>query len=114
MSLAGNLRKLMAFFHRDFAIARGYRGALVLETFEALFGVAHGFDSNFPASSGTTDSANSLSMQFGGGINIALTGNFGLRAIQVDYVRTSFRNFANDTQHDVRLAAGITYHFGKH
>ena len=40
MSVAGNLRKLMAFFHRDFAIARGYRGALVLETFEALFGVA--------------------------------------------------------------------------
>ena len=40
MSFAGNLRKLMAFFHRDFAIARGYRGALVLETFEALFGVA--------------------------------------------------------------------------
>jgi ABC-2 type transport system permease protein len=40
MSIAGNLSKLVAFFHRDFAIARGYRGALVLETFEALFGVA--------------------------------------------------------------------------
>jgi ABC-2 type transport system permease protein len=40
MSVAGNLRKLLAFFHRDFAIARGYRGALALETFEALFGVA--------------------------------------------------------------------------
>lgn len=40
MSAAVNIRKLTAFFHRDFAIARGYRGALVLETFEALFGVA--------------------------------------------------------------------------
>ncbi len=40
MSAAANIRKLTAFFHRDFAIARGYRGALVLETFEALFGVA--------------------------------------------------------------------------
>ncbi len=40
MSVAGNIRKLMAFFRRDFAIARGYRGALVLEAFEALFGVA--------------------------------------------------------------------------
>src|ERR1700745_3956319 len=40
MRVARNLRKLMAFFRRDFAIARGYRGALVLETFEALFGVA--------------------------------------------------------------------------
>lgn len=34
------LRKVVAFFLRDFGIARGYRGALVLETFEALFGVA--------------------------------------------------------------------------
>lgn len=34
------LRKILAFFWRDFAIARGYRGALVLETLEAFFGVA--------------------------------------------------------------------------
>jgi len=40
MSVVANIRKLQAFFYRDFAIARGYRGALVLETFEALFGVA--------------------------------------------------------------------------
>jgi ABC-2 type transport system permease protein len=33
-------RKILAFFLRDFGIARGYRGALVLETIEALFGVA--------------------------------------------------------------------------
>jgi ABC-2 type transport system permease protein len=35
-----SLGKLAAFFWRDFLIARGYRGALVLETIEALFGVA--------------------------------------------------------------------------
>ena len=34
------IEKMAAFFRRDFAIARGYRGALVLETLEALFGVA--------------------------------------------------------------------------
>jgi len=34
------LQKIAAFVRRDFAIARGYRGALVLETIEALFGVA--------------------------------------------------------------------------
>jgi len=34
------LRKIAAFFWRDFAIARGYRGALVLEIVEALFGAA--------------------------------------------------------------------------
>lgn len=40
MNLRLTLRKVAAFFYRDFAIARGYRGALVLETIEALFGVA--------------------------------------------------------------------------
>jgi ABC-2 type transport system permease protein len=40
MNLSRGLRKIAAFFWRDFAIARGYRGALVLETLEALFGVA--------------------------------------------------------------------------
>ncbi|MGA8144874.1 MAG: ABC transporter permease [Candidatus Acidiferrales bacterium] len=40
MSAAQDLRKIAAFFWRDFAIARGYRGALILETLEALFGVA--------------------------------------------------------------------------
>jgi ABC-2 type transport system permease protein len=40
VNTARGLRKLAAFFWRDFSIARGYRGALVLETIEALFGVA--------------------------------------------------------------------------
>jgi ABC-2 type transport system permease protein len=34
------LQKIAAFFWRDFAIARGYRGALALEAIEALFGAA--------------------------------------------------------------------------
>jgi ABC-2 type transport system permease protein len=40
VSLRRGLRKIAAFFWRDFAIARGYRSALVLEAVEALFGVA--------------------------------------------------------------------------
>lgn len=40
MNLVRTVRKVAAFFWRDFAIARGYRGALLLETLEALFGVA--------------------------------------------------------------------------
>jgi ABC-2 type transport system permease protein len=40
MNAFGTLRKIGTFFRRDFAIARGYRSALVLETLEALFGVA--------------------------------------------------------------------------
>lgn len=40
MRTGGTLQKIAAFFWRDFAIARGYRSAFVLETLEALFGVA--------------------------------------------------------------------------
>jgi ABC-2 type transport system permease protein len=40
MTLWRAARKVLAFFWRDFSIARGYRGALVLEALEALFGVA--------------------------------------------------------------------------
>jgi ABC-2 type transport system permease protein len=40
MKPASSLRKIAAFFARDFAIARGYRGAFFLETLETLFGVA--------------------------------------------------------------------------
>lgn len=40
MKLARTLQKLAAFFVRDLTIARGYRGAFLLETLQALFGVA--------------------------------------------------------------------------
>jgi ABC-2 type transport system permease protein len=40
MNFKRTLWKIAAFFWRDFAIVRGYRGALLLEALEALFGVA--------------------------------------------------------------------------
>jgi hypothetical protein len=79
---------------------------------EGLFGGAHGFDAGFPDSSGAFSTENALSMQFGGGLNMRVANRFGVRAIEVDYVRTSFRNFASDSQNDLRLAFGVTYHVG--
>ncbi len=40
MNIRRTLGKLYAFFRRDLGIARGYRGAFLLEILEALFGVA--------------------------------------------------------------------------
>jgi hypothetical protein len=76
---------------------------------EALFGGVHAFDSAFPSSAGTKSSANAFSMQIGGGVNVHLARNFNLRAIEVDYVRTSLPNLTTDSQHDLRLAIGVTY-----
>jgi hypothetical protein len=81
---------------------------------EALFGVAHGFNSLFPSSSGLiTTSATSFSMQIGGGLNIRLAKSFGLRALELDYVRTTLPNTSSNTQNNLRLAFGISYHLGR-
>jgi hypothetical protein len=80
---------------------------------EGLIGSAHGFDAPFPTASGTFGSANALSLQFGGGLNIALSRGFGVRAFELDYVRTRFRDLADNSQSDLRLAFGVTYHLGQ-
>lgn len=76
---------------------------------EALFGGVHAFDGVYPSSMGLKTSATAFSMQVGGGFNVRLARNFGLRAFEVDYVRTSLPNGTTDSQHDLRLAAGISY-----
>jgi hypothetical protein len=79
---------------------------------QALFGGAHGFDSVFPASStAVTSSANSYAMEFGGGVDFLLHHGFGVRAFEIDYVRTALPNNGSNTQNDLRLAFGVSYHF---
>lgn len=77
---------------------------------EALYGYVHGFDSLFPSATGVRTSANSFSMQIGGGMNVNLGRGLGLRALQLDYVRTSLPNSTSNVQNDFRLGVGITYH----
>jgi len=77
---------------------------------EALFGGTHAFNSSFPATGGAVPTANSFAMQLGGGIDVALSRGFGVRALQLDYIRTSLPNNASNTQNDLRIAFGVTYH----
>jgi len=79
---------------------------------EALFGGAHGFHGIFPSSGTTTaDAATSFAMQFGGGVDLRLAHHLGVRAIEADYVRSTFPNNAANVQNDLRLGAGIAFHF---
>jgi len=80
---------------------------------EFLAGGSHGYESTFPSASGVTSSASSFAMQAGGGLNVDLSGNFGLRALEVDYLRTTLPNNAANSQNDLRIAFGITYRFSK-
>jgi hypothetical protein len=77
---------------------------------ETLFGGARGFDGVYPSGSGTTSSASSSAIQIGGGLNLFLSRNLGMRLLEVDYVRTALPNNAANAQDDLRLAFGVTYH----
>jgi hypothetical protein len=80
---------------------------------QGLFGWVHGFDGLYPATSGATASAKSMAMQVGGGLNLYITRNFGVRILQADYVRMALPNAAANAQNDLRLSFGLTYHIGK-
>lgn len=78
---------------------------------QSLFGVVHGYNSVFPANGGSTTTANSYSIQFGGGGDLLLGNNFGLRVVELDWVRTALPNASSNTQDDLRLGFGFSYHF---
>lgn len=80
---------------------------------EALLGRVNAFNSAFPRASGVADSENAFAMQVGGGLNLALLRGLGLRAIEMDYVRTSLPNGASNSQNHLRFAFGVTYHLGR-
>jgi peptidoglycan-associated lipoprotein len=80
---------------------------------QTLFGEAHGYNSVFPATGGAVSSANSYSIQVGGGIDMSLAHNFGVRIAQLDWVRTALPNTVSNTQDDLRLGFGVSYHFKK-
>jgi Outer membrane protein beta-barrel domain len=88
---------------------------------EALAGEAEGFHSVFALGSGTannvgngtTDSDSSLAVQAGGGVDVRLSCNFAVRAVQVDYLRTQLPNGSDNVQNNLRFAAGLVYRFGQ-
>jgi outer membrane immunogenic protein len=79
---------------------------------QALFGGVHAFNSEFPSSStGVKTSAGSFAMQTGAGVNLFFFRNFSARLLEADYVRTELPNSLADTQNDLRLSFGVSYHF---
>lgn len=80
---------------------------------QGLFGGVHAFDGVYPSASGVTSSANSFALSAGGGLNLYLSKRFGVRLVEADYVRTALPNNGSNTQNDMRLSFGITYHIGR-
>ena len=74
---------------------------------EALFGVAHGFNSIFPEGSSTPSSASSFALMTGGGIDLPIGRWVSLRLIQADYLRSTLPNGGANVQNSLRIAAGV-------
>jgi hypothetical protein len=75
-----------------------------------LLGGVHGFNSTFPTDIGLESSATSVAWQAGGGINAFVSKRLAVRAIEVEYLRTDLPNNYSNTQNDLRLGFGVTYH----
>lgn len=76
---------------------------------QLLLGVAHGFNSVFPGSSGS--SASGYIYAAGAGSEMILTPKFSACLIEVDYMRTDLPNNVNNWQNHLKIATGFIYHF---
>jgi outer membrane immunogenic protein len=77
---------------------------------QGLVGGVHGFDAPFPNSSGAlSSSANALAVLLGGGVDIAVSHRFAIRAVQVDYGLNHLPNNANNSENLLRVSAGVVF-----
>lgn len=77
---------------------------------QGLIGEAHGFYSIFPGRPGASTNALSFALQLGGGVDVALSHHFSLRAVEADWLRTQLPNSTTNVQNDFHIASGIVFH----
>jgi hypothetical protein len=78
---------------------------------EGLIGGVHSFNTVVPSSAGVAGAASCFAFQVRGGLDLLLRKSIGIRLFEADYVRSTLPNAGNSTQDDLRLAAGISFHF---
>ncbi len=78
---------------------------------QALVGEANGMNSVFPSLAGANDSADSLALNLGGGVNYSLRHHVALRALEADWLRTQMPNASTGVQNNLRLGAGLIFKF---
>lgn len=78
---------------------------------QGLVGEANGFNGLFPNASGAMDSADSMAVEAGGGMNVALSPHLAVRAFEVNWLRTQLPNSTTNVQNNVRFGAGMVFRF---
>jgi len=59
-----------------------------------------------------TINRNAFAVLAGGGVTTRLKGRLGMTLGEVDWIYSRIPNAVNNRQNDLRIATGITYHFG--
>ena len=80
---------------------------------QALVGEANAFHTVVPTPSGAQTNANSLALEFGGGVDCKLKQRFALRLLDAAWLRTQIPNATNNAQSTLRLGAGVVVRFGR-
>lgn len=60
----------------------------------------------------SSGSANAFAASLGGGVDIALSPHFAVRAVQAEYLLTLLPNGVNSRQNNFNLTTGLVVHFG--
>lgn len=76
-----------------------------------LAGEAFGSHSVFPGATTSTDSATSMALLAGGGLNVHLRKRLSLRALEANWLRTTLPNASTNVQNSLRLGAGLVFQF---
>jgi hypothetical protein len=80
---------------------------------QGLVGEANGFRSLFPSPGAATDSANSLAVLAGGGVDLGLRQHLSLRLLQASWLRTQLPNANTGVQNNLLLGTGIVFRLGQ-
>ena len=80
---------------------------------QALLGVVRGTGTLAAANSNGSPSSAVFGSALGGGVEYNITRDFTLRVVEVNYFVTTFDNLVNNRQNNLRVTAGMAYHFGK-
>jgi hypothetical protein len=79
---------------------------------QGLVGEANAFRSLFPEPGAAIDSANSVAVLAGGGVDLGLRQHMSLRVVQASWLRTQLPNSTNNIQNNLVLSAGVVFHWG--
>jgi outer membrane immunogenic protein len=79
---------------------------------EVLVGVAHAGGSLVQAPNAAAgNTVGVFATNIGGGLDESINRRFSIRLVQADYLLTTFNNGSNNHQNNVRLGAGVVFHF---